>query len=163
MSRSARKGEMKRRGDDQPGIDEQLRHLADAADVLDAVGVGEAEILVEALADVVAIERVGMRAHGGELALDQVGDGGLARAGQAGEPQDGRLVALEQRAAGLGHVHRVAMDVGGADQRELDHARADRLVGEAVDQDEGAAPRGWRGRDRRRSAGSWRCCRSRSR
>jgi len=35
-----------RRQDDQPGVGNQLGDLADAADVLDPVGLGEAEILV---------------------------------------------------------------------------------------------------------------------
>ena len=47
---------------DQPGVDHQLRHFGDAADVLDAVGLGEAEVLVEPVADVVAVEQVGVAA-----------------------------------------------------------------------------------------------------
>ena len=82
---------------DQPGVDEELRRLGDAADVLDAVGVGEAEVAVEAVADVVAVEQVGVAAHQVELLLDEVGDGRLAGAGEAGEPQDARLLALERR------------------------------------------------------------------
>ena len=41
------------------GVGEELGHLADAADVLGAVLGGEAEVLVEAVADVVAVEHVG--------------------------------------------------------------------------------------------------------
>ena len=48
---------------DQAGVDHQLRHLGDAADVLDPVGVGEAEVLVEAVAHVVAVEQVGVAAR----------------------------------------------------------------------------------------------------
>ena len=44
---------------DQPGVREELRHLADAADVLGPVLGREAEVLVEAVADVVAVEDVG--------------------------------------------------------------------------------------------------------
>ena len=40
-----------------------LRDLRDAADVLDPVGVGEAEIAVEPVADVVAVEQVGVAAR----------------------------------------------------------------------------------------------------
>ena len=62
--------------------------LGDAADVLDAVGVGEAEIAVEAVADIVAVEH---DRCGGPSACSffstQVGDGRLAGAGQAGEPE----------------------------------------------------------------------------
>ena len=61
MRRSARNGEMNDDQHDQPGIDHQLGDLGDAADVLDAVGVGEAEVLVQAVADVVAVEQVGVR------------------------------------------------------------------------------------------------------
>ena len=42
---------------DQAGIGHQLRDFGDAADVLDAVGGGEAEILVEAMTHVVAVEQ----------------------------------------------------------------------------------------------------------
>ena len=43
------------------------------------------------------------------------------------------------RGAGrLVHVQRLPMDIGGAAQAEIDHAGADRGVGEAVDQDEAA-------------------------
>ena len=43
---------------DQARIDHQLRDLRDAANVLDAVRVGEAEILVESVPHVVAVEQV---------------------------------------------------------------------------------------------------------
>ncbi len=41
-------------------LHEQLGYLADAADVLHAVGVGEAEVLVEAVAHIVAVEQHGV-------------------------------------------------------------------------------------------------------
>ena len=56
--------------DDQPGIGHQPRHFGDAADVLDARRFGEAEILVEPVADVVAVEDIGVAALGGEPLLD---------------------------------------------------------------------------------------------
>ena len=64
------------------GVDEQLGDFADAADVLDAVRVGEAEVAVQAVTHVVAVEHVGVRATGVQLTLDDVGDGALARARQ---------------------------------------------------------------------------------
>ena len=70
--------------------------------------------------------------------FDQIGDGGFARTRQAGEPQHHRLLALHGGAGLLVHVQRLPMDIGGAHQREIDHAGADRGVGEAVDQDEAA-------------------------
>ena len=73
---------------DQAGVDEELRRLGDAADVLDAVGIGEAEVAVEAVADIVAVEEIGVAAEEVELLLDEIGDGRLAGAGEAGEPED---------------------------------------------------------------------------
>ena len=43
---------------DHAGVGEQPRHLTDAAHVLGAVVGGEAEVAVEAVAEVVAVERV---------------------------------------------------------------------------------------------------------
>ena len=68
---------------DQPGVDHQPRHLGDAPDVLDAVGFGEAEVLVQPVAHVVAVEQIGVPAERVQPLLDQVGDRRLAGAGQA--------------------------------------------------------------------------------
>ena len=83
----------------RPGVDHQLRDLGDAADVLDAVGVGEAEVAVEAVADVVAVEQVGVVPAAVQLALDQVGDRRLAGAGEAGQPEHLRLLVQASRRA----------------------------------------------------------------
>ena len=80
--------------DDQPGIGHQLRHFGDAADVLDAVLVGEAEVAVEPVADIVAVEDVGVAARRVQLLFQQVGDGRLAGARQAGEPEHRRPLVL---------------------------------------------------------------------
>ncbi len=45
--------------------------LGDAADVLDAVRIGEAEIAVEAMAHIVAVEQIGVTANRRELASRQ--------------------------------------------------------------------------------------------
>ena len=123
----------------QAGIDEQLGGLADAADILHPVGVGETQIPVEAVADIVAIQQIGVLAVSHQALFHQIGDGGLARARQAGEPQHGRLLAFHDGAGLLVHVQRLPMNIGGAHQREIDHAGAHRGIGEAVDQDEAAA------------------------
>ena len=68
------------------GIGHQSCDLADAADILGSVLGREAEILVEAMAHVVAIEQVGVDPHLVQLVLHRVGDGALARAAQTGEP-----------------------------------------------------------------------------
>ena len=154
-ARSARNGEMKDDEHDQAGVDHQLRHLADAADVLDAVGVGEAEVACSA--------------RGGRCRRRAGRCGGRARAARFStrlaivdlpapdrpvNQSDARPLALERRARRLVDVERLPVDVGGAPQREADHARADGLVGEPVDQDEAAGVAVRRRRDRRRSARS---------
>ena len=64
---------------DQAGIDHQFRNFGDAADVLDAVLVAEAKVVVQAMADVVAVEQVGVVAAGEQAFFDHIGDGRLAR------------------------------------------------------------------------------------
>lgn len=66
-------------GDGNGGrVGKELGDLANAADVLVAVGLGEAQILVEAEAHVVAVEAVGGEAQVQEVLLEGGGDGGLA-------------------------------------------------------------------------------------
>ena len=76
-------------------VGENFCRLGDAADVFRAVIVGESEIGVESGAEVVAIEDDGEAALLVELAFDGVGDGGLAGAGEAVEP-DHTAALLEQ-------------------------------------------------------------------
>ncbi len=99
---------------DHPGIHKQLGHLADATDVLLPVGIGEAQVLAEAMADVVTIEHIGGQAAFKQHSVDGVGQGAFARAGQAGEPKNGAAVT-PLAAAGF-PVHRRFMpdDVGGS-------------------------------------------------
>ena len=77
------------------GVGEELRDLADAADVLGAVLGREAEILVEPVADVVAVEDVGADAalDGALLELDR--DRRLAGAREPREPDGAALVAVQ--------------------------------------------------------------------
>lgn len=49
-------GRDERANDDQTGLGQQLRYFAGAADILDPVGLGEAEVAVEAVTDVVAVQ-----------------------------------------------------------------------------------------------------------
>ena len=111
---------------DQPGIDEQLRRLADAADVLDAVGIGEAEVAVEPVADIVAVEhdRCGGRRRTARFST---------RLAMVDLPEPDRPVnhstagfwPFSSARALLVHVERLPMHVGGAAQAEIDHAGAD--------------------------------------
>lgn len=74
------------RGDcDRGAVGEELGDFGDAADVLVAVFLGEAQVLVEAETDVVAVEAVGVDAAVvEELALEFDGDSGFAGRGEAG-------------------------------------------------------------------------------
>src|SRR5581483_956673 len=87
------------RGDaDDAGVGEEFSDLADAADVFLAVPGREAEIGIQAVADVVAVEDVGVLAGVEEFAFEFGGDGGLARAGKAGEPDHAAGVVIAQGA-----------------------------------------------------------------
>ncbi len=52
-------------------------------DVFDTVGVGKAEVAIEAVTDVVPVKKVGVAAEKVQLLLDQIGDRRLAGAGQS--------------------------------------------------------------------------------
>ena len=71
-------------GHQEPGIDEEFPDLADAADVLHPVLVGEAQIAVQPVTHIVAVERIGVVTGSRQLALDDIGNRRLAGTGQAG-------------------------------------------------------------------------------
>src|SRR5262249_53715600 len=83
---------------DEPRVDEELCDLSHATDVLEAVGRGETEVLVEPVTDVVAVEKVGVRPAARELDFDQIGNRRFAGSGQAGEPKYAGSVSLERGA-----------------------------------------------------------------
>ena len=90
------------------------------------------------MADIVAIEQEGVAVHQRQLLFDFVGDGRLARARQTGEPQHARCLVLHCCVMIAGDVGRLPMDVLAAPQAEMQHACADRAMGDLVDQDEPA-------------------------
>merc|ERR1740127_402005 len=64
---------------DHARVSKELGHLGRTADRLVAIGVGEAQIVGEAGAQVVAVDAVDGLAHAEEqLLLERLGDGGLA-------------------------------------------------------------------------------------
>jgi hypothetical protein len=81
-------------------------YLRDAANVLDTVLVGEAEVLVEAEADVVAVEAVGVDAEVEEVLLESSGYSRLAGRRKTGKPDCQTTLAIEMGAlaAGEGRV-----------------------------------------------------------
>lgn len=62
----------------QPGVGEQLGHLRNTADVLLAVHGGEAQVLVQAVADVVSVQRVAGNGVGHEKLFQGKTDGRLS-------------------------------------------------------------------------------------
>jgi hypothetical protein len=73
-----------------------------------------------------------------QLLFEQVGDGRLARARQAGEPEHGRRWLLHCGARIAVDIDRLPMHVRGAAQRMRIMPAPTVRVGDAVDQDEGA-------------------------
>src|SRR6185436_4639326 len=108
--------------DDETGIDHQPGDLRDPSDVLDSILFGEAEVLVEAVTNVVPVEKIGMQAAAVELPLDQIGDRGLAGAGEPREPEQARLLTLLRRAGLLVDVRRLPVDVVRPPQGEMQQA-----------------------------------------
>ena len=139
---------------DQAGVDHQLGHLGDAADVLHPVGVGEAEVAVEAVADVVAVEQVGVAAHARCSFFS-------TRLAMVDLPAPERPVNHSTQASGPSARRAAGLLTSSACQwmfcarrsAKCEHAGADGVVGDAVDQDEAAGVAVVRRRDRRRSAG----------
>jgi hypothetical protein len=123
---------------EQSGINHQSGDLAAAADVLDPVEIGEAEVAVESSPQVVAIERISVHAPLCEPLLDEVEDGGLAGAGQTGEPQDAGALRLHVGTERLVDPEALLAHVARALQGKRHHARRDRASADPIDQDEGA-------------------------
>lgn len=85
-------------------------YLGDAADVLVAVLLGKAQVLVQAEAHIVAVEAVGGQADVEEVLLEGGGHSGLARGRQAGEP-DGEAALAAQLVPLMPGERRVPGDV----------------------------------------------------
>ena len=131
MRRSARNGEMNDTMHDESRVHHETRHFGDAPDVLHAIGIGEAEVLVEAVAHVVAIEHVGMPSEREQAPLDEIRDRRLAGAREAREPQDACALALELRTRALVDVERLPVNVVRPAQCEMDEAGAQGVVASA--------------------------------
>lgn len=98
---------------DGAAVGEELGHLGDAADVFLAFLGAEAQVLVEAEADVVTVQTVGVLVvrFADESLLERHGDGGLARGRKTRQP-DGQAGLLEKaRSDGRGQRTGVEMNV----------------------------------------------------
>src|SRR5262249_47289121 len=71
----------------------------------------QAKVLVEPVADVVAVEHVSVAAKAMQLLLDEVGDRRLARRGETRGPQHARLLALQPRVGAFVDVDPLPADV----------------------------------------------------
>ena len=99
-----------------PASARSLGDLADAADVLDPVGVGKAQIPVEAVPHIVAVEQHRVPAERQQLLFDQIGDRRFAGARQPGQPQHRRGLAFERGPLVAPDGQRLPMDVAGPAQ-----------------------------------------------
>lgn len=84
--------------------------LGDTADVLVAILLGEAKVLVQAEAHIVAIEAVGGDTEVEEVLLEGGGDGGFARGRETGKPE-GEAALLAELVALAAREGRVPGDV----------------------------------------------------
>ena len=76
-------------------VHHQPRDLADPADVLDPIRVGEPEVGVQAVPEVVTVQNIGPDPALVESLLERVGDRRLARAGEAREPEAAAGVSVQ--------------------------------------------------------------------
>lgn len=79
-----------------------VSYLSDTPDVLLAVLGRETEVLVQAEADIVAVQSVGLETEVKKVLLESDGDGGLAGSRETGEPDSGTLLLAEISALGAG-------------------------------------------------------------
>ena len=96
---------------DQPGIHHQPRHLGDAPDVLDPIRLGEAQIAIQAVAHIVAIEQISVPALGMQAHLQQVRQCRLAGPGKTREPDALRTLLLARGPAGLVQGQRLPVEM----------------------------------------------------
>ena len=122
----------------RPGVGHQPRDLADAADVLDPVGLGEAEVAVEAVADIVAVEQEGVPPARASFFSTRLAMVDLPAPDRPVNHSTAGFWPLMRGVGLAADVEMLAMDVERAPKREMQHSARDRGVGQLVDQDEAA-------------------------
>ena len=98
-------------------VGEQPREVGDAPDVLGAVGLGEAQVARQAVAQVVAVEEVGGPPVVDEPPLERDRDRRLARGREAGQPDRGAPLPERRPPLVAGQGRRVPGDVAHAARR----------------------------------------------
>src|SRR6185295_13462388 len=105
-----RKRRDQRRHRDDAGVGEQRRDLAGPADVLAPVGVRKAEVRVEAMTEIVAVEHVDEAALLVKRRFERPSDRRFTGAGQPGEPDGTALLAEQTLALRAADASRVKHD-----------------------------------------------------
>ena len=139
-SRSARNGEMNAVSTMRPASTNSAE-TSPMRRMFSCARLREVEVAVESVPDVVAVQQIGMVTALHQRLFQRIGDGGLARARQAREPQHRGFLALLVGADGGGDLGRLPHHVELAHRlglRRDDHARAHRAEVQQVDDDERA-------------------------
>jgi len=93
---------------DQAGVDKQPCDFRSPANIFIAIGFGEAEVLIQAEANFVTIEPIGVASGSVQASFQRVRDCGFACRGKACEPKAEWLLELEFGARLLVNVHRLS-------------------------------------------------------
>jgi hypothetical protein len=93
---------------DEAGIDKQARDLGNPANVFDAIGLGEAEIPIQAKANLVTVEQISVTSGNVHALFQRVRNRGFAGRRKACEPQAQWLLKLEFGAGLLVNIHRLS-------------------------------------------------------
>ena len=125
-----------RRDHDDARVDHQLGYLGHTSNVLNSIGVSEAEVAVQPVTHVVAVEQIRVAAHRVQLLLNNVGDSRLASARESGEPHHATALTLDHRASLLIDSDCLPVNVVGASQCEVQQPCSNRVVGIAIDENE---------------------------
>eukprot|EP00963_Diacronema_lutheri_P000977 scaffold64_cov338-Pavlova_lutheri.AAC.35 len=96
---------------DHAGFGEQLGHLADASDVLFPIGSSESQVLIQTVADVVAVQHVGQLPAFHQGVLEGVCDRALSRSAQSSEPKHAATLVQDLLARLATHAAFVPLDV----------------------------------------------------
>ena len=84
------------------------------------------KVVVKSVGGMYASGEEGVNTEGGKRCIDDMSNGRFAGAGQPGEPQHRGFVLHQIGAHRLANGLNLVMNIGGAAQREIDHARRDR-------------------------------------
>ena len=114
IRRSLRNGEIKLTSAMKAGLDHELCDFGDPANILNSILVRKAEIAIEPVTDIVAVQKDGMTSEPMQHLLEQIRDRRLAGSRQARKPEDTGLLTIQRRPRRLVDLERLPMDIGRA-------------------------------------------------